>query len=160
MNLTKTRIPFLAALALLAGSFGWSLAHLWPHWFDVQMPVPAMNAVTMWTLSAVVLTWALIAKSKLQAQNPADRLPALVAARTAALAMAASRVGTLVLGFYIGLACVNLRITVTADVRHRLLVIALVIVAALILIIVALWLEHLCRIKQPPTSDETTAPAN
>lgn len=151
VKLEPTRINFLASLALLAGALGWSLARLWPYWFLVQLPVPAINAVTMWLLAATLLIWTLLARKRLQSSSPANRMPPLVAARTVALAMAGSRVGALVFGFYLGLLIMNLQLTRTTDVSHRLTTIALVTLASLVLTVTAVWLERLCQIKQPPT---------
>lgn len=138
-------------MGIAASAFGWSLAKLWPHWFLVQLPVPVINAATMWFLALTLLIWTLMARKRLQEEKPSNRLHPLVAARTVALAMSGSRVGALVFGFYVGMLIVNLQLTRTPDVSSRLLIIALVTVAALTLAVVAVWLERLCQIKQPPT---------
>ena len=159
MKLERTRIASLISLAVLASVLGWSLARLWPHWFLTQMPVPVVNAVTMWLLAATLLIWTILARKRLQSSKPETRMPPLVAARTVALAMAGSRVGALVCGFYLGLLAANLRLTRTADVSNRLLIIVLVEVAALVLTIAAVWLERICQVKQPPTDGTGAAPA-
>ena len=153
MKLERTRITFLVWLGIFSAAFGWSLAGLWPHWFLVQLPVPPINAVTMWLLATTLLIWTLLARKRLQSEKRENRMHPLVAARTAALAMAGSRVGALVFGFYLGLLAVNLQLVRTPDVSQRLFTISLVTVAALILTATAVWLERLCQIKQPPTDD-------
>lgn len=159
MKLQRTRLSFLAYLVLLAGALGWSLARLWPHWFLVQLPVPAINAVTMWLLAVTLLIWTLLARKRLQGKEPGNRLPPLVAARTVALAMAGSRVGALAFGFYLGLVAVNLQLTRTPDVDQRLITIALVAGASLLLTVTAVWLERICQVKQPPADGTGAEPA-
>lgn len=113
----------------------------------------------MWLLAATLLLWTLLARKRLQGDSSANRMPPLVAARTVALAMAGSRVGALVFGFYVGLLVINLQLTRTPDVSQRLLIIALVALAALVLTVTAVWLERLCQIKQPPTDGDGVEPA-
>lgn len=156
MKLERTRVSFLVSLVVLCAGLGWALARLWPRWFLVQLPVPAINAVTMWLLATTLLIWTLLARKRLLSKKPGNRMPPLVAARTVALAMAGSRVGALVFGFYVGLVGVNLQLTRTPDVSQRLKIISLVAVAALLLTVTAVWLERICQIKQPP-SDSTGA---
>jgi hypothetical protein len=159
MKLERTRISFLVWLGIFSAAFGWSMARLWPHWFLVQLPVPAVNAVTMLLLAATLLIWTLLARKRLQSEKRENRMHPLVAARTAALAMAGSRVGALVFGFYLGLIAVNLQLTRTPDVSQRLFISLLVAIAALVLSATAVWLERLCQIKQPPTDDGSAEPA-
>ena len=116
----------------------------------MELSVPVANAITMWLISISLLAWTLVARPKLLRKDYAKRLPPIVAARTAALALAGSRVGSLVLGFYLGLLILNLGLTRTAEVTSRLLTIGAVLVAAVVLIATALWLERLCEVKQPP----------
>ncbi len=150
MKVQRTRYSLLVSLALLAGALGWSLGRLWPHWFLMELPVPVANAITMWLISTSLLIWTLVARPKLLRKDFAKRLPPIVAARTAALALAGSRAGSLVLGFYLGLLIINLGLTRNAEVSSRMLIIGAVIVAALVLVATALWLERLCEVRQPP----------
>lgn len=150
MKLERTRISFLASLGIFAAALGWSLARLWPHWFLVQLPVPTVNAVTMGLLAVTLLIWTVLARKRLQGNKSGNRMHPLVAARTVALAMAGSRVGALVFGFYVGLLAANLQLTRTSDVSKRILIILLVALTSLVLTVTALWLERMCQIKQPP----------
>ena len=159
MKLQSTRISFLLGLGAVSAALGWSMARLWPHWFLVQLPVPSINAATMWLLAITLLVWTLLARKRLQGEKSASRMHPIVAARTVALAMAGSRVGALVFGFYFGLLAANLQITRTPDVSERLFTISLVAVAALVLTATGVWLERMCQIKQPPTDAGNTEPA-
>lgn len=159
MKLEKTRFSFLATLAVLAGAFGWSLGRLWPHWFQMQMSIPMLNAWTMWLIALSLLIWTIVARPKLLRKKNSIPLPPIVAARSAALALAGSRVGALVLGFYLGLLALNLNLPETPDGNDRLITIGLIVLAAILLIGTAIWLERLCQVKQPPSDDGATAKA-
>lgn len=150
MKIERTRYSLLVSLTLLAGALGWSLGRLWPHWFLMELPVPIANAITMWLISVSLLIWTLVARPKLLRKDFAKRLPPIVAARTAALALAGSRAGSLVIGFYLGLLLINLGLTRNSEVSSRLLTIGLTLLAAVVLVGTALWLERLCEVKQPP----------
>jgi len=159
MKLERTRISFLIKLGTVGVALGWSVAQLWPHWFLVQLPVPFINAATMWLLAITLLIWTFLARKRLHDAKPENRMHPLIAARTVALAMAGSRVGALVFGFYVGLLVANLQLTRTPDVSQRLFISTLVALAALVLTATAVWLERLCQIKQPPTDAGNTEPA-
>ena len=159
VKLERTRIRFLIRLGFFTGTLGWSLARIWPHWFLVQLPVPKLNAVTMWLLALTLLIWTLLARKRLQGDTAGKRMHPLVAARTVALAMAASRAGALVCGSYVGILAANLQLTRTPDVNVRILTVSLVAVASFVLTGTAVWLERLCQIKQPPSGDRGAEPA-
>ena len=78
-----------------------------------------------------------------------------MAARTAALAMAASRAGSLVLGFYAGVALASLPHRDTPAGMTKTWASAASAVGALALVAAALWLEFLCRL--PLDDDRATA---
>jgi len=157
MNMPPTKPSLLAALALLAGSLGWSLAHLWGQWFDTQMPLPWLTAVMMWLLAVSLFMWTISARSRLNPKPGQPRIHPIVAARSAALALAASRTGALVFGFYGGVLIFNLDLMATDAGRARVIIAGLILLASLLLIVVALWLERLCRIRKPPSDDSTVA---
>ena len=157
MNLTTTKPSLLVSLALLSGSLGWALAHLWSRWFDTQMPLPGLTAVTMWTLAITLFIWTLSIRSKVNPKPGQPRVHPLVAARSAALALSASRTGALAFGFYTGVLLVNLALP-HSDARHsRIVISALVIVASSCFTLIALWLERICQIPKPPTDEKNLA---
>jgi len=157
MNLTPTKPSLLVLLALLSGSLGWALAHLWNRWFDTQMPLPGLTAVMMWTLTVTLFVWTLSIRSKVHPKPGQPRVHPLVAARSAALALSASRTGALVFGFYVGVLFANVAMP-ASDARHsRIVISALVIAASLCFTLTALWLERICQIPKPPTDEKNLA---
>jgi hypothetical protein len=78
-------------------------------------------------------------------------MPPLVAARTAALALAASRTGALIGGFYLGVALGLLGVSDTPTGSSSLSAALTSVLACAVLVGAALWLERLCRL---PEDDE------
>ena len=76
-----------------------------------------------------------------------------MAARTAALAMAASRAGSLVAGFYAGVALASLPHRDTPAGLTTTWTSAASTLGAVVLVVVALWLEYMCRL---PVKDDRT----
>ena len=99
-----TKVRLLLTLAVLAGAIGWGAVSLIQGQSGRILPVPWLAASTMWILALALGIWTLLARPRLQRRPGTKSLPPIVAARTAALAMAASRTGSLVGGFYLGVA--------------------------------------------------------
>ena len=150
----QTKIRVLVVLAILSAAVGWSLAQLWPTWFAQGFPVSTGSAVAMILVAISLLVWTLMTRARLNPDSGAKRLHPLVAARTAALAMSASRVGALALGFYAGVLLSNIVAIESAAGSDRIKAAAVTAVASLITILIALWLERICRIKEPPTETD------
>ena len=79
------------AMAVLAAAVGWSFAQLWPTSFGQGMPVATGSAIAMILVFITLLIWTLMTRARLKPGATLNRLHPLVAARTAALAMSASR---------------------------------------------------------------------
>jgi len=141
-----TRIRFLVLPALVSGVLGWVVATLMDGQFGRALPVPLLAAVTLWLLAAAVLVWALLARPRLQRKSGSHPMPPIVAARTAALAMAASRTGGIVAGFYAGVAAGTFPDRLTQAGNHSLWASGAAAIGALALVVAALWLEYLCRL--------------
>lgn len=155
--MTPTRVRVLVALAAIAAAIGWGVLQLVTGQSGRVLPVPWLAAVTMWLLAIAVALWAAISRPRLQRKPGARPMPPLVAARTAALAMAASRTGALVAGFYagVGLGAFPARMTEAgSDAMWAAVVTAL---GALGLVGAALWLEWLCRL--PSKGEDAAGPA-
>lgn len=151
----QTKISMLAVLAVLAAAVGWSFAQLWPTFFGQGMPVSVGSAIAMILVFATLLTWTLMTRAKLKPEAKVNRLHPIVAARTAALAMSASRVGSLACGFYIGVLLANLAADYSSAGTDRIQISAVTAVASLLTAIVAVWLERICRLKEPPTDPDS-----
>jgi hypothetical protein len=151
----QTRIRMLVALAILASAVGWSFAQLWPTIFGQGMPVSIGSAIAMILVFVTLLTWTLMTRARLKPESTLNRLHPIVAARTAALAMSASRVGSLAFGFYTGVAFANMAADYSSAASERIQISAVTAIASLLTAIVALWLERICQIKEPPADGET-----
>jgi hypothetical protein len=79
----------------------------------------------------------------------------LVAARSAALSMAASRTGAVVAGFYAGVAIALAPMWDVPYVRERILVSLAAVGGAVLVVLAALWLERVCRL--PPQDDDASS---
>lgn len=146
--MTPTRLRTLAILAVLAGAVAWGAGQLVAGQTGRAIPVPWLAAVTMWLLAIALGVWALLARPRLHRSPGARRMPPLVAARTAALAMAASRTGALVFGFYAGTVLGALPLRISEAGQQTITRAAVASIGSLVLVAVALWLEHLCRLPQ------------
>jgi len=142
----------LAVLAILAAAVGWSVAQLWPTFFGQGMPVSIGSAIAMILVFVTMLIWTLMTRARLKPGATVNRLHPIVAARTAALAMSASRVGSLAFGFYVGVLLANLAANYSSAGTDRIRISAVTAVASLLTAAVAIWLERICQIKEPPTN--------
>lgn len=144
--MAPTRIRLLLTLALIAGAIGWGLMTISEGRSGRVVPVPWAAAATMWLLAIALGVWALLARPRLL-RHPGHRpLSPFVAARTAALAMAASRTGSLVAGFYLGMGLGALPSRTTSAGSTALWAALACTVGSIALVVIALWLEHLCRL--------------
>lgn len=137
---------WLAALALVGVGLGWLLVSLVDAATGRILNVPMIASIALWVLSIGLLVWALVTRSRLRAEGQ-DPFTGIIAARTAALALAASRTGAITGGFYLGIMLALLG-TVATPTGSASVTAALVAVgAAIALTVTAVWLESLCRIK-------------
>ena len=146
----QTKISTLVVLAILAASVGWSFAQLWPTFFGQGMPVSIGSAIAMILVFLTLLTWTLMTRARLKPGATLNRLHPIVAARTVALAMSASRVGSLAFGFYVGVLLANVAAEYSSAGTDRIQISAVTAIASLLTALVALWLERICQIKEPP----------
>ena len=145
-----TRTRTLLALAVVAGALGWGLVQIVDSWTGRLLPVPWLAAAAVWLLAAATLYWAVASRPRLQGKPGAKPMPPIVAARTAALAMAASRGGALVGGFYAGVAIAMVPSIGVPTGASTFWSATFAVLGALALIAAALWLEHVCRLPIGP----------
>ena len=150
----QTKISMLAVLAILAAAVGWSFAQLWPTFFDQGMPVSVGSAIAMILVFFTLLIWTLMTRARLKPGATINRLHPIVAARTAALAMSASRVGSLAFGFYVGVLLANVVADYSSAGTDRIRISAITALASLLTAAVAIWLERICQIKEPPSNSD------
>jgi len=141
----------LLALAVIAAALGWGVVLIVDSWTGRLVPVPWLASAALWLFAAAVAYWAFASRPRLQGRPGAKPMEGLVAARSAALAMAASRIGALVAGFYAGVA---VGIAPHADTVSGGQIIWAAVAASLgavALVVAALWLEHVCRLPVGPS---------
>ena len=146
--MSPTRVRTLVILAVLAGALGWGAAELVAGQSGRAIPVPWLAGVTMWLLAVGLGVWALLARPRLQRRQGARPMAPLVAARTAALAMAASRTGAIVGGFYAGTLIGALPLRMSEAGTDTIIRAGVAVLGSLVLTLLALWLERLCRLPQ------------
>lgn len=159
-----TRWVPLVAIAAIALAVGWVLVDLVERMAGRILGVPWLAAIGLWVLALGVLGWTVLSRGRLRGgSGPAavtgaatpragdQRMPPLVAARTAALALAASRTGALIGGFYLGVALGLLGVSDTPTGSSSLSAALTSVLACAVLVGAALWLERLCRL---PEDDE------
>jgi hypothetical protein len=148
-----TRVRTLVAAAVVAAAVGWGLVQVVDAWLGRLVPVPLLAAGALWLLAGALLYWTLSSRPRLQGRPGAKRMPPLVAARTAALAMAASRIGAVVAGFYAGVAIGMIPSLGTPTGSSTFWAASLASLGAVVLVIAAVWLEHVCRLPIGPPDD-------
>ena len=148
MNIKPTLIRQLIVSAVLLAVVGWVVAQQWMTVAGLGMPVPYMSALTLWVFGVCLLGWTLMSRNSIQPKSGRPTIDPTVAARTAALAMAASRMASWVGGFYIGVLVWNLSRLDTPSGTQRAWASGLNVAASLVIIVVALWLESNCRLPE------------
>ena len=148
MTMEPTRVRLLVALAVLAGAVGWAAVKLVDAFANRTLPVPWTVAVAMAMLALALALWARGTKARLSGRAGTKPMDPLVAARTAALALAGSRTGALVAGFYLGVGIALVPDWAVPQVRDRVIVALVTVLCAVLVVLAALWLERICRI--PP----------
>lgn len=144
--MSPTRIPVLLAVALLGGVVGWALLVVVDAVVGRLLPVQWTAAVGMWILAIVLGAWTWMVRPRLRREPGYARIHPITAARTAALALAASRTGAAFTGLYLGIVVGVLPgadTPASAALQRSALGSAS---GALALTLIALYLESLCRI--------------
>ena len=119
------------------------------------MPVSIGSAIAMVLVFVTLLTWTLMTRARLKPGATVNRMHPIVAARTAALAMSASRVGSLAFGFYVGVLLANIVADYSSAGTDRIRISAVTAIASLLTAIVAVWLERICLLKEPPNDRDS-----
>ena len=131
---------------------GVAVADLYDTLVGLRMPVPWTTAITVVAIDLGLLGWTLVFRNRLKREG--IHLNPFVAMRTAALAVAASRAGALVAGFFAGVGfwyALDLSVSIA---RERLIICAVSAVAGVVLALIAIWLERICRLPKDPDDAE------
>jgi len=154
--MTPTTWRILAAIAVPAAALGWAVTRLVDAYASRAIAVPWSLPVVMLGLAGVLALWTRSVRARLAGKPGTTPVPPLLAARTAALALAGSRTGAVVGGFYAGVLLGLVPGRESDYVRTLLLAAGLTVVGSVLLVVVSLWLERVCRLPDPPPGE--TAP--
>ncbi len=157
MSLRPTTWKLLLAIAAIAAALGWATARLVDAFADRSLSVPITMPVVMALLALTTALWARGTRARLAGRPGTKPMDPIVAARSAALAMAASRAGALVAGFYAGVLVDLVPRFDVPGVRERGVIAIATVVMAVLLALAGLWLERICRLpddQAPSASDE------
>jgi hypothetical protein len=151
MRPTKPATLIVAALA--AGALAWVLVG---HYYSDFPNIPWLPAVTLLVLAIGEAVVARVTKGRIDRRPGAAPVDPLAIARYVVLAKASSLAGALFAGFNAGLliwllVSGNQLSQASRDVPPTVAG----LVAAVLLVAAALWLEHSCRVPRPPKDDES-----
>jgi hypothetical protein len=147
---TPTSSRLLLTLAVVSAVGGWVLADLIDRFAGRGMPVPWTAPATLLILALALVFWTLGMRRRIRD----GRADPFVAARTAALAMAASRTGAIATGVYAGFLVWFVGQWWIEASRGRGIASAVAVVAGLLVVAAALWLERVCRITGDGDDDD------
>lgn len=147
----------LVLLTAPAAVIGFCSVELLQYFTGQSMPVPWSAATTLAILALALFIWALLIRPRILRKPGTKPLSPFVAARTAALAMAASRTGALVGGFYLGVALELAARLDNAFARERMWLALAAVATSLLVVLAALWLEYICRL--PDKEDGADGPS-
>lgn len=166
--MSRTKPSFLWVLAILAAALFYAIDSLLFRFAGGFLPLGWGSAICVGGLAVTLASWGWHVKDRLpklskndegqvialRSQNP---LHPLAAARTLAVAMAASRAGALLVGGYAGAAVVAVaRWQIEAAHIHAAVAVA-TLLASLGLLVVGLWIEKMCTLPPPPSAEATLA---
>jgi len=144
-----TRITVLVALALGAGALGYALTAAF--YADVQSP-PVYAPLWLLMLALAEGFTASMTHGRLAGRPGTKPINAIAVSRLAVLAKATSPVGALAFGGYTGFLVYVAR-TDSASADRDVRTAALGMACSLLLVIAALLLERVCRVKPPKDDD-------
>ena len=149
-----TKISRLIVIALIVMAIGFALAQIVMGQSSRSLPVPAMAAGALWILGGGFGIWTYTAKPRLKREPGTKPFPPLASARIAVLALAGSRTGAAIAGFYAGVALASMGNLDTPAGWSATINGFLAALGGILLVISSLWLESLCVARdQGPTTD-------
>jgi len=146
-----TRLWVLVVLAAVAGVVAWLLTSA----FYAEVQSPSISAPLLLLLLAVAEAYtAALTRARLSGRSPTKPINPIVVARFAALAKASSPVGALALGAWTGF-LVHVARTAGPTAQRDTRTAALGLGCSAGLVVAALVLERVCRVKRPPGDNGT-----
>jgi hypothetical protein len=153
--MTPTRPRLLVVLAVVGAVVGWALTRLVDAYAGRSLPVPWTAPVVMALLAFALVLWTRGTRARLARKPGTKPMEPIVAARSAALAMAGSRTGAVVGGFYLGVAVALSGSWEVPYVRELVLLSLATVLGSVGVVAASLWLERVCRLP-PDASDDPT----
>ena len=166
-----TRKRNLVALAVIAALFGATIERTYLAATGMVIPVSPWTPGAVLFMVIALTVWALTLRRRLlhlARARHARRAPGtpfmmqerpldpIAAARTVALAFAASRAGAVLFGLYAGIALLLLRHWGSNDIEWRFWLALITVGLSFALVCVALWIERMCTLPDPPANAQTS----
>ena len=150
----STRVSHLVAIAVILGAIGFAFTSILMGQSSRSLPVPAMAAGALWILGGGFGIWTYFARPRLKREPGTKPFPPLASARIAVLALAGSRTGAVIAGFYAGVAAASVSSMSTPAGSSATINGFLAALGGALLAISSLWLENLCVARDPGTTPE------
>lgn len=148
MNIRETKIQTLVLLAVLGSAISWAMAVTWPTLVGHEIQISYYSSTTMGLFAIVLLFWTLLTRRKLQSGAWFSIHNSMVTARSAALAMASSRVCSFAFGFYLALSIYNKVAVNTSVGSSRFQLSLLASLASFACVSISIWLERICKLPK------------
>ena len=140
---------------MLLAAIGFALTQILIGQTARSLPVPAIAAGALWILGAGLGMWTYFARPRLKREAGTQPFPALVAARIAVFALAGSRTGAVIGGFYAGVSLASIA-GIDAPAGWSASINGLLAaLGGVLLVISSLWLESLCVVRDQGTTTES-----
>ncbi len=149
-----TKISQLVLIGVILAAIGFALTQILMGQSSRSLPVPAMAAGALWILGGGFGIWTYFAKPRLKREPGTRPFPPLAAARIAVLALAGSRTGAVIAGFYAGVALASMGGIDTPAGWSATINGFLAALGGALLAISSLWLESLCVVRDQGTTPE------
>ncbi len=149
-----TKISQLVLIGVILAAIGFALTQILMGQSSRSLPVPAMAAGALWILGGGFGIWTYFAKPRLKREPGTRPFPPLAAARIAVLALAGSRTGAVIAGFYAGVALASMGSINTPAGWSATINGFLAALGGALLAISSLWLESLCVVRDQGTTPE------
>ena len=149
-----TKVSRLVLIALVLMAIGFALTQILMGQSSRSLPVPAIAAGAMWILGGGFALWTYFAKPRLKREPGARPFPPLASARLAVLALAGSRTGAVIAGFYAGVALASKGGMDTPAGWSATVNGFLAALGGTLLVISSLWLESLCIARDQGTTSQ------
>lgn len=144
----KTKISSLFWIFLIGASLGIFGPSIYENLTSRLIFINLNTALAVFLLDMTILFWGNNFRKRLNSRGTLQTVNAVVAARTTALAFAASRTGALLFGFYSGVAFFLIPHLGNPANTQRLINAFVTALLALWLLILGLWLEKICQVPQ------------